>query len=189
TRVEKQALEAVEELLKLPETAASARLVVDLRGIAGGEGSVAYDLAALFAVGDLGELRSRGETLSTFSSATTPKWSGRLAVLTDAGSQGPSEILAAILRQSADAELVGSRTFGHAGRLASRALSSGATLFYSDAFFTGPDGVAIDRGLEPGVVVQATRQSLGGGGGSSVDVPLQRALDLLLQDVAERDAA
>lgn len=131
------------------------RLLIDLRGVAGGDAGAAYEIAALFADGEIGRLKHREETLETFRGAEgdAAAWSGRIAVLTDRATLGPSELLATVLRQKAGAELVGGRTFGYAGRQSMLELASGGVLFLADAFYTGPDFEALDEPLEPDVRV------------------------------------
>jgi len=57
------------------------------------------------------------------------------------------------LRQKLKAELVGERTFGHAGKLGTTALSTGGQLLFTEAFYTGPDKAPIREGLRPDLVV------------------------------------
>jgi len=164
------ALERVEgtALLRIPsfhaETAGQVRaalgplgaerqLLVDLRGVGGGEVEAAYDVAKLFARGELGSLLQKGERKAGFTGDDAPLWQGKIVVLVDRGTLGPAEVLATVLRQRASAELVGEPTFGHAGRPAAIELSSRGRLFFTDAFYTGPDGTAIDDGLQPDVRV------------------------------------
>ncbi len=155
------------------EGAAHSGLVVDLRGIAGGDAEAAYAVAGLFASGRLGELKDRSGTVQTFEGSEEAIWRGRLVVLTDRGSQGASEILATALAQSAGAEIVGERTFGHAGRTAQVELGDGGSLFLTDAFYSGPDGTVIDVAVVPGVLVSETSRRF-----SETEVPIE---DLILE--------
>jgi carboxyl-terminal processing protease len=132
---------------------AERQLLVDLRGVGGGEVEAAYEVAKLFARGELGALLQKGERKAGFSGDEAPLWQGKIVVLVDRGTLGPAEVLATVLRQRAAAELVGEPTFGHAGRQAAVELSSRGRLFFTDAFYAGPDGTAIDDGLQPDVRV------------------------------------
>lgn len=130
------------------------RLIVDLRGIAGGDPEAAYAVARLFTQGDLGALLGRKGQISTFTGSDAPVWKGnRLVVLVDRGTLGAAELLATILDQKLEAEIVGERTFGYAGRLAAADLSSGGRLVYTDAFYSGPDKKPLDAALLPDVQV------------------------------------
>lgn len=128
-----------------------AGLLIDLRDVAGGDPAAAYEVASLFVDGPLGRLMDRDETVESFDDdeAGAQPWTGRLVVLTDRSTLGAAEILATVLRQKADAELVGERTFGYAGRETGIDLSTGARLFLTDAFYTGPDFEPLDEPLQP----------------------------------------
>jgi carboxyl-terminal processing protease len=130
------------------------RLVLDLRGVAGGDEAVAYRVAGLFTRGELGRLEARDEEIVTFADTTEPLWQGRMAVVIDPGTQGAAEIVTTVLRQNVEATLVGNRSFGHAGRLGEVELQSGDRLLLTDAFYTGPDGEPIDHSLDPDLWVR-----------------------------------
>lgn len=129
------------------------KLLVDLRGVASGEPGVAYEVAQLFTSGDLGILSNRGNAVQTFTGREAPIYQGRIVILVDRGTLGASEVFAAVLRQKAKAELVGERTFGHAGRQGAADLSSGGRLLFTDAFYTGPDKKPLKEALKPDLLV------------------------------------
>lgn len=138
----------------LPRFNDKGRLLVDLRSLAGGSEEAAYQVAALFASGDLGALTARGDVVRTFTVDSEPVWRGRVVVLIDRGTQGPAEVLAKVLQQSIDATLVGTYSFGHSGRLSPVRLSNGGRLLITDAFYTGPDREPIRDAIEPDVIVR-----------------------------------
>ncbi len=144
--------QAVRAILSRGAEHASKGLLIDLRGVAAGDPEAAYAVAQLFTKGDLGQLAGRTGTVKTFSADTAPIWNGRAVILVDRGTLGASEVLATVLHQKIGAELVGERTFGHAGRLGSLDLSSGR-LLYTDAFYTGPDKKPVRDSLKPDTVV------------------------------------
>lgn len=164
-------------------------LLVDLRGVAGGDPEAAYAVAGFFTRGTLGTLERRGEELEAFTSEDEPLWQGDLVVLTNRGTLGAAEILATVLRQKAGAELVGEPTFGYAGRLAVARLASGARLVYSDAFYTGPEGEILRERLEPDLRVSEASRRFG-----EKDVPLQelileRGFERLMEEEADETEA
>jgi carboxyl-terminal processing protease len=132
---------------------AAGKLLVDLRGVASGEPGVAYEVAELFTSGDLGVLSGRGNTIQSFTGKNAPLYQGRIVILVDHGTLGASEVFASVLRQKAKAELVGERTFGHAGRQGMADLSSGGRLLFTDAFYTGPDKKPLKEALKPDLVI------------------------------------
>ena len=177
-RLEDGTVDEVRGLLDELVAAGDDGLVLDLRGVAGGSSEAAYQVADLFVSGSLGELRRRSEVLETFTGEQAPVWQGRLVVLVDRSTQGAGEILAAVLQQAAQAELVGERTFGHAGRQSAVSLSTGGQLFLTDAFYTGPDNEPLDSSLVPEVPVNEGNRNL-----SEADVPLS---ELILRRGLER---
>jgi carboxyl-terminal processing protease len=128
-------------------------LLIDLRGVSSGEPEMAYQTAELFANGDLGVLLRRDKELETFNGAAKPVWQGRIVILVDRSTLGAGEVLASVLRQKVKAELVGERTFGHAGRLGTAELSNGGRLLFTEAFFTGPDKAPLKDALKPDQLV------------------------------------
>jgi carboxyl-terminal processing protease len=171
----------LETLLEDSAVVGSDDLLIDLRGAAGGSHEAAYSAAGLFVQGLLGELRNRTESIEKFESERSPAWEGDIVILTDRSSQGPSEVLVAVLRQAADASLVGERTFGHAGRRVARSLSNGASVFLSDAFYTGPDGVGLDESIVPEVLVDDSSRTPSEADVALKDIALERAVELILE--------
>ncbi|MDY7095335.1 MAG: S41 family peptidase [Acidobacteriota bacterium] len=170
------------------------RLLVDLRGVAGGSVETAYRVAALFADGELGGLRARANELVSFRGAE-PRWQGKVVVLVDRGTLGAAEILATVLRQKLEADLVGERTFGYAGRLKRVELSTGGHLWLTDAFYTGPDDAPLQESLSPDVAVRDTLRNvedLEDESEEAEDAIFDRGLEQLLSDEdepAEQQAA
>lgn len=171
----------------LPDLTEPDKLVLDLRGVAGGSPAAAYRVAGLFATGELGALTERGVDVETFAGGLTPLWQGKVAVLVDRGTQGPAEVLAMVLRQAVEATLVGDRSFGHCGRLGLVELSDGGRLQITDAFYTGPDHEPINQSLQPDVWV---RPGFPVESDPERDEILERGLDFLFEeDEAEESKA
>ncbi len=129
------------------------KLLIDLRGVSSGDAESAYAAARLFTTGDMGALKRRAEELQVFKSDDRPVWQGKMVILVDRGTLGASEVFATVLRQKQKAELVGERTFGHAGRQGSADLSSGGRLLFTEAFYTGPDKKPLNEALKPDLLV------------------------------------
>lgn len=172
----------------LDEVADAGGLLIDLRGAAGGSSESAYRAVALLASGRLGSLSDRSGVIREFSNDAEPRWSGRLVVLIDRGSQGAAEIFASVLEQSAGAELVGERTFGHAGRRAAVELSNGDEVHFTDAFYSGPDGARIDNSLVPGVLITEASRRLSESELPFEQLMLDRALERLREGPVEQTA-
>jgi len=106
-------------------------------------------------------------------------------LLVDRGTLGAAEVFATVLRQKVKAELVGERTFGHAGRQAVADLSSGGRLLFTDAFYTGPDKKPLKEALKPDLLVDERSRTY-----LEKDVPigdliLRRGVHRLLGEDAE----
>ena len=184
-RFEKTTPELIGKLLAQAREAGHGRLLVDLRDSGEGEAEFAYQVGGHFAQGELGKLMRRDRALEVYRDEDAPAWDGKLVVLVNRGTLGPGEVLASILAQRADAELVGETTFGHAGRQERADLSSGGGLFFTGAFYTGPDGEPLDEGLEPDQVVDSFLR-----GYEEREVPmseliLRRGISRLLGDGSE----
>ncbi|MGE0641433.1 MAG: S41 family peptidase [Thermoanaerobaculia bacterium] len=132
---------------------APAKLIVDLRGVSGGSPDAAYALAGLFARGPLGELREKEKSLRTFASDAEPVYQGEIVVLVNGYTAGAAEIVAAALRQSAGAKLIGTPSFGWAGERSRLELSSGARLLVTTSFFNAADGKPLHEALAPDLLV------------------------------------
>jgi carboxyl-terminal processing protease len=143
----------VKSLVQANAAKAKQGLLLDLRGVSSGDPEAAYAVARLFANGDLGILSRRSEEIQTYAANQPPVWQGKMVVLVDRGTLGAAEVLATVLRQKIKAELVGERTFGHAGRQGSADLSSGGRLLFTDAFYTGPDKQPLNKELTPDLLV------------------------------------
>jgi carboxyl-terminal processing protease len=129
------------------------KLLIDLRGVSSGDSEAAYAAVRLFTTGELGALKRRAEELETFRAEERPVWQGKTVILVDRGTLGAAEVFATVLRQKEKAELVGERTFGHAGRQGSAELSTGGRLLFTEAFYTGPDKKPLNEALRPDLLV------------------------------------
>jgi len=155
------------------------KLLIDVRGLAGGDAGVAYSMAGLFVDGSLGELQSRDEATIHFQGQEAPIWQGETVILIDTGTQGAGEIFATVMRQLGDSQLVGRASFGLAGRQRMIPLSDGSQVLLTDAFYSGPDGEPINQSLVPDVRVVDFNQQVAGDEGESEDLTLEKGLELL----------
>lgn len=185
SHVDQSVVGSVRDILQ--SIAGEERLIVDLRGVAGGDAEAAYGLGALFASGRLGVLTFRDSEIRTFDNDLPVLWRGEAAVVVDSGTQGAAEILAAVLKQSLPATLVGQPTFGLAGRRGVIDLPSGSQVVMTDALFSGPDGDPIDERLRPDELVRESLRSLNDSAVSLEDLMLERAVEVL--ERAEQKAA
>lgn len=180
---------AVREILDREAGKLGRGLLIDLRGVSSGDAEAAYETARLFTTGEMGALVRRSEPLEIFEGGEKPVWQGRTVVLVDRGTLGAAEVFATVLRQKEKAELVGEKTFGHAGRQATAELSTGGRLLFTEAFYTGPDQNPLNESLAPDVAVDERSRSFLDKDKPISELILQRGLDLLLGRKVEAAAA
>lgn len=135
-------------------------MVLDLRGNPGGLLEPAVAVASRF-VGStpiVYQENARGDRYAYDRRADRPLVEWPMIVLVDRGSASASEVLAAALRDTGRAELVGQRTYGKGTVQYLHELSDGAGLRVTAARWISPGGQRIDReGLLPDVVVDEPR--------------------------------
>lgn len=144
------------EVSTLTKTGAT-RLVIDLRGVAFGDVEAGTTAARLFVpTGTLAFKQERGKNkeavaaVSGDGSITVP-----VALLTDNGTSGPSELFAAALSGNKRAALVGERTLGRAAQQRLVKLPDGSGLLLTHVFYLTPgEAVINEKGLVPDVAVE-----------------------------------
>lgn len=128
--------------------------VLDLRDNPGGYLTKSVDIASLF-------IRSGIVVeIVTVDASTTKQVSGQIAtdaplvVLTNENTAGSAEVLAAALRDTERATIVGTTTMGKGSVQVTKPLSFGGALRYTAARYKSPDGYSIDQvGVTPDVTV------------------------------------
>lgn len=155
-------------------------LLIDVRGVAGGSAEAAYAVAGLFAVGELGSLVDREDRRLEIFEGAGGLYSGDIGVLTDRSSQGPAEVLTAVLLKSVDADHYGESTFGHAGTLQQIELPNGGGLLETTAaFYTDPEGERLNGRIRVANEDRLNNLSFGEPEDGS-DPVLEDALDLFI---------
>lgn len=152
-RIDAAAVEATRFLFARAKAEGAAKLLIDLRGISGGDPDAAFALAGLLVTGDLGSLREKEKVGKSYTGSGAAGYQGDLVVLVDGYTAGAAEIFAAVLQQRAGAKLAGVPTFGWAGERSRVELESGARLYLTTAFFAGPDGKPLSEHLTPDLLV------------------------------------
>lgn len=178
-RIDSAAVEAVRALLARATTESTTKLIIDLRGLLGGDPEAAFALAGLLAEGDLGTLREKEKVERSFTGSGTVGYRGQLVLLVDGSTAGAAEILATVLQQKSGAKLVGVPTFGWAGERSRIALENGARLYLTTAFFAGPDGKPLSQRLTPDVLVDDLSRHFGERDKPLSELILERAIRFL----------
>jgi len=184
-RISKETAGALDGLLaKRPGT-----LIVDLRGSGGDDLDAAAAIGARFAgagVSFAEEQLRQGEPKKWITPASSSRYSGPLAVLTDGGTAGTAEVLAGFLAEKVKAKTVGEPTSGLAGRRRLVLLPSGGGLYLTVVRYRpGGAAKAIDgSGIEPVEEVYSRDTSEKDG----KDPILDRALELLESSALKKAA-
>lgn len=167
--------DAVAEFLRSGRT----KMVLDLRGNAGGFLNAAVDIASWFL--PAGEIVAR-ERYADGSEDAYRSVGRRLlentptVILIDQGSASASEILAGALRDIRRITLVGQPSFGKGSVQELISLKGGASLKVTIARWLTPSGKTIEgAGLEPDVKIEVTREDTDAG----KDPQLEKALEIL----------
>lgn len=145
--------------------------VLDLRDNPGGYLTKAVDVASLF-------IRSGVVVeIVTVDASTTKQVSGEVAtdaplvVIVNENTAGSAEVLAAALRDTERATIVGTTTMGKGSVQVTKPLSFGGALRYTAARYKSPDGYSIDQvGVTPSITVSQRE-------GNEADEQLDLAVD------------
>lgn len=139
------------------------KIVLDLRGVAAGSLTEGVAVANLFIKdGELAKVIGRESKVLTTHSADASKavFDGSLAVLTDLGTAGAAEVVAAAVLERKRGEVIGERTFGSGTEQKLFPISSGGGYLLTVAKWASPSGAPFlgeDRattGVKPSIEVK-----------------------------------
>ncbi len=160
-------------------------VILDLRGSIGGEAADAAPVASLFlGKGTVATVVSRKVAGKPLEGAGDAVWKGRVVVLMDDSTAGPAEILAAALRDRAQAKTVGETTVGMAIIQRGIPTEEGGTLYMTVGRYVSPSGQTLGgKGLAPDerviVFPGETREK---------DLILERGLEVMRSATARKAA-
>lgn len=174
--------EQVKEALNKLEEQNITSLIIDVRANSGGFLNAAEGVASLFIEKDriIYSLKSKKEN-SIYKDRTDEKRDYPIIVLIDENSASASEILAAALKDSYGAKLVGKNSFGKGKVQQTHRLTDGSMVKYTTAKWYTPNDVNIDgKGLIPDVDVDLeVTKDAEGNITNVVDTQLKKAVELL----------
>jgi carboxyl-terminal processing protease len=200
--LDKDHVQQVEAKLKGMQKAGNKKILLDLRDVSAGDMTEAVRMANFFLnSGTIATLEGQKFPKQTFTAeagkainATAP-----LVVLTNRGTAGPAELVAAAILDNKRGELVGERTFGEGTQQKTFDLPDGGALILSVAKYAGPSGKKLqDEGVTPGTLVASSADDGGPDDENaeapaaapvtkpavSVDEQLTKALDMLKNKAA-----
>lgn len=164
--------------------AGTRKLIVDLRGNAGGSVEEAIFAAdELLTSGLITALEGRTIQPKRWQADRATAYDGELQVLTDISSASGAEVFAAAIRGNSRGKVVGINTYGKAILQRFIALPSGGGVQMTVAHYTTPELKAItDTGIKPDVVVDLSGQAISEPGqekkAPKEDLILEKALEL-----------
>ena len=145
-------------LTSLAEQGAGA-FVLDLRDNPGGYLTQAVELASLFMnSGAVVEVRTR-DGISAKNATGRSATNAPLVVITNKNTAAAAEVVAAALKESQRASVVGTKTMGKGSVQVMRELSFGGAMRYTAAYYLSPEGHDIDGvGVTPTVTLEASAE-------------------------------
>ncbi|MFC0332880.1 S41 family peptidase [Paenibacillus sepulcri] len=160
---EKTGDEFKEAVTKLQELGMKS-LLIDLRGNPGGLLTPTVEIANLFVPKGQTILQVvyKGEKqVITHKSEQKTPWTLPIAILVDDNTASSAEVLTAALKTTANATVVGQKTFGKGIVQNFRQLKDGSVLKLTEAQWRSPDGQWIHKkGIEPNIAVEAPSYTL-----------------------------
>ena len=151
----------IEVKLKQMPKAGNKKILLDLRDVAAGDMTEATRLANFFMnSGTIASLEGQKVPKQTFvaEASKSVNVTAPLVVLTNRGTAGPAELVAAALLDNKRADLVGEKTFGEGAQQKTFDLPDGGALILSVAKYESPSGKKLqDEGVTPGVLVASAQ--------------------------------
>lgn len=139
-------------------------IVVDVRNNTGGYLSSAYEIADYFVPKGklIYQLKDKNSKISKYNakSGVLKSFKG-ISVIINEYSASASEVLALALKESANASIVGVKSYGKGTVQEKDVLSSGAMVKYTTAYWLSPNGNSINNvGIKPDIEVKDVNQQL-----------------------------
>ncbi len=157
------------------------KLIIDVRDNTGGYLDGAKDIASqlLYKGKLIYSLKDKKETTGVYDT-TDEHFTGSIVVLINENSASSSEILAAALKDSYNATLVGTKSYGKGKVQQTFTLEDGSMAKYTTALWLRPNGNCIDGvGLMPDITVSKTTTTDDAGNQVEIDTPLNHAVETL----------
>ncbi|HKS22699.1 MAG TPA: S41 family peptidase [Thermoanaerobaculia bacterium] len=196
---EKGSAEQFRAALENVRKSGTRKLIVDVRGNAGGDVDEAITAAdALLTGGIITSLEGRRIEPRRWTADHNADYDGQVEVLTDSSTAAGGEIFAAAIRGNNRGKTVGVTTYGKSVVQKFITLPSGGGVYMTIAHYTTPELKPIkDGGVKPDVIVDLTAQVLRDPNAKSDNTPkkpqpdviLDKALQLFSEPAAAKKAA
>lgn len=128
-------------------------LIIDLRNNTGGYLNAAYDVSELFLKKGkvIYQLKDRNNKITKFTAKSGEyRHFNNIIVIINGSTASASEILALALKESANAKIVGTKSYGKGTVQETSKLKSGSMVKYTTAYWLSPEGNSINKtGITP----------------------------------------
>lgn len=128
-------------------------LIIDLRNNTGGYLNAAYDVSELFLKKGkvIYQLKDRNNKITKFTAKSGEyRHFNNIIVIINSSTASASEILALALKESANAKIVGTKSYGKGTVQETSKLKSGSMVKYTTAYWLSPEGNSINKtGITP----------------------------------------
>lgn len=128
-------------------------LIIDLRNNTGGYLNAAYDVSELFLKKGkvIYQLKDRNNKITKFTAKSGEyRHFNNIIVIINDSTASASEILALALKESANAKIVGTKSYGKGTVQETSKLKSGSMVKYTTAYWLSPEGNSINKtGITP----------------------------------------
>lgn len=171
----------VENALNELENNGMSSLIIDLRNNTGGYLTAATDVASIFLEkGERIYSLSYQNDVTNFNDETNEHKDYKIVVLINENTASASEILAAALKQSYGATIVGEKSFGKGKVQQTMQLDDGSMVKYTSAYWLTPNGTCIDgTGINPDYYIVNEEVTDEEGNITIPDAQLNRAIEVL----------
>ncbi len=157
-------VQQIEAKLKQMQKAGNKKVLLDLRDVAAGDMAEATRVANFFLnSGTIATLEGQKVAKQTFTAeaAKAINTTAPVVVITNRGTAGPAELVAAALLDNKRADLVGEKTFGEGAQQKTFDLPDGGALILSIAKYKSPSGKKLqDEGVTPGMLVASSAEDV-----------------------------
>lgn len=170
--------EQVRKALNEMEQEGMSSLVIDLRGNTGGYLAQASEISSMFLEkGSVIYSLEEKDDKKVYKDETDEKRTYPIVVLMNDGTASASEILAAALKDSYGATLVGETSYGKGKVQQTKGLDDGSMVKYTTAWWLRPNGNCVDGvGIKPDVEIEMEMPT---NGQEIEDIQLKEALKIL----------
>ena len=139
-------------------------LIIDLRGNTGGYLNAAYDVSELFLKKGkvVYQLKNKENKITKYATKSSEyRHFNKISVIINSSTASASEILALALKESANAKIVGVKSYGKGTVQETSKLKSGSMVKYTTAYWLSPNGNSINKvGITPDYIVEKSDDQL-----------------------------